>query len=142
MPFQLVPIAKAAELFAKKGNFRMIKYLFPLGTWEYSPDCWTEGIGVVVAEINSEKVIAYWASCQFGGYWAFIDERRSEQPYLFKRRSAAKKRMDKAGEIVDLRPGNEPHREGRIAVWRAGDHLNLPEYRQISGKRFPGSITR
>lgn len=142
MPFRLIPKERAEELFAKKGNFRLIADLFPLGVVEYYPDCWTEGVSVVVAEINTEKVIAYWASSRLGGYWSYLTEERCEEPYLFKRRSSAQRRMKLAGEVVNLRPHGQQRREGRIAVWWAGDDLNLPEYRQISGGRFPGCPTK
>lgn len=141
MPFQLIPRDREEELFARKGNFHLVRE-FAFGPVEYNPDCWTEGIAVVISEVNSEKIIAYWASSRFGGCWQFIDEGRSELPYLFKRRTAARKRMEKAGEIVELRPHNLPRRQARLAIWHAGDDLNLPKYRSVSGMQFPGSPRR
>jgi hypothetical protein len=141
MPFQLVPRECEEELFKKKGNFRL-RAEFVFGSVEYNPDCWTEGIAVVVAEVNSEKIVAYWSSNRFGGYWVFIDDTSSEAPYLFKRRAAARRRMEKAGEDVTLRPHNLPRRQARLAVWNAGKDLNLPKYRQVEGPQFPGSPFR
>jgi len=134
MPFRLIPKEKEDKL---RESSRFV-FAAPGGT-QYIPDCWTEGVAVVVADTKTDEVVAYWDSNQYGGLWVFMDGEHCVAPYLFKRTSAAFKRMTKAGEQVELNPDNAPKRQARLAVWSAGHHRKLGKYLGISKPRAPGS---
>jgi len=142
MPFKLVAKDREAELREKKDNFRIKLPIRPETVVEYYPDNWTEGVAVVIIDTDTEEVVAYWGSFGGAGAWSFIDEQQAIYPYLFKRPKAAFSRMQKAGEVVNLRPYGKPRREARLALWWAGDEPELSKYRQIGGSRFPGSPRR
>jgi hypothetical protein len=142
MPFVLVPKEREPELRAKKDNFKIRRAFAPGIEVTFSPDNWTRGIAVVVADTKTGEVVAYWHSSKVGGCWVFVgDELYHECPYLFKRPKAAFSRMTKAGDVVNLNPRGKKL-EARLAVWHVEDVSAIEKYEQISGSEFPGSPRR